>query len=326
MNTRVPVLALLAIVAACTADTGLPTELPKSKPKPVVAIVKAGGDNQAGVVYSVLPVDLQLRVTIDGTPASGVLVSWTATDGSIAAGSLTNADGVASATWQLGRNADVLKATARGRVGDSTFAVIFVSRATPGAPYTLVAPGGEISHRANQCLPPIYLSVTVEDIYGNWITDPVAQWRVVSGPLVEFPTAAPTSGNGRSFRPTGTAGPAFVEASLPGADTAVTIKLNLEPPRYVVYILDTYEEYPMQSGQNCSATDFTDTIPAGAVMHWSNLDYRARRIESTGAKSFPNTSLIASGSSDSTRFTEPGTYTYQVVDGYGKVTGTIIVR
>lgn len=70
---------------------------------PVATIHKLGGDGQTGTVGTTLPIPLSVRV-IDpvGNPIPNVAVAWWRNGVSVAPGSVTDAEGVATTQWTLG--------------------------------------------------------------------------------------------------------------------------------------------------------------------------------------------------------------------------------
>jgi plastocyanin len=69
-------------------------------------------DGQVGVVGAELPLPLSVRVESDGEPRAGVTVSWEASAGSILpVTSVSDAAGLASATWTLGTRTGAMTAT-----------------------------------------------------------------------------------------------------------------------------------------------------------------------------------------------------------------------
>jgi plastocyanin len=122
----------LAVTALLAGGCGGGNEPGVSAP----IIAKAGtksGDGQSGPVGQPLPSDLRVLVTRDGSPASGVTVTWATSSG----GSLnpttdeTDADGVSTSTWTLGSTRGQQSATATVQGGlNST--VTFTGTATGG--------------------------------------------------------------------------------------------------------------------------------------------------------------------------------------------------
>ncbi|MGH7702476.1 MAG: beta strand repeat-containing protein, partial [Gemmatimonadales bacterium] len=123
------------------------------------------GDNQTDTVGKTLPLPLCVRVADQGNnPSPGVTVSWTTPNGSITATSVTDFNGVATASWTLGTTAgtQTAQATAAGAP------VNFIANAVPGAvsasQSTLGASPGTIP--ASSGSSPSTLTVTARDQYG----------------------------------------------------------------------------------------------------------------------------------------------------------------
>ncbi len=119
---------MVAFLVACGHDS--PTTPPP--PRLPAAIVRAGGDSASGVVATVLPAFLRVRVTSrDGAGVAAVAVAWSADVGGVTGGTTaSDADGYATSAWRLGTLAGVQHAHATV-AGLGT--VEFTATAGPGA-------------------------------------------------------------------------------------------------------------------------------------------------------------------------------------------------
>ena len=99
----VRVAAVAAWLAACS-DASAPAGLD------VIPVDPTNG--QIGVVGAELPLPLSVRVESDGAPRAGVTVDWAVSAGSILpARTVSDAAGLASATWTLGPKIGTMTAT-----------------------------------------------------------------------------------------------------------------------------------------------------------------------------------------------------------------------
>ena len=99
----VRVAAVAAWLAACS-DPSAPAGLK------VAAVDPTNG--QIGVVGAELPLPLSVRIESDGEPRAGVTVSWEVSAGTILpAQTVSDAGGLASATWTLGPEIGTMTAT-----------------------------------------------------------------------------------------------------------------------------------------------------------------------------------------------------------------------
>lgn len=152
---------LLAIVATGCNNS------PTGAPAPITAITVAGGDQQVGTPGYVLQDSLSIRLLdTDGVPVVGAVVEWTtqAREGALTPStSMTDAAGVASTTWRLGRDPGTQGASAS-------------FRSLTAAHFTATASTGEVSHASG----------TLGYQCGRYADDVVRCW------------AAPDLGNGRA--------------------------------------------------------------------------------------------------------------------------------
>ncbi len=129
---RLTTLLVLGLLGACSGGT--------TNPEPHgPRITLVSGDGQLGLPSTVLPQSLQVRVEDGGAPLAGVAITWTVTrgDGGVAVRvTSTGADGVASATLQLGPGVGLNEVVATG--SEIPGEVRFTATATLTPPTVLV--------------------------------------------------------------------------------------------------------------------------------------------------------------------------------------------
>src|SRR6478752_2938115 len=97
----------LAAVAA-----GLPGCSDSSGPPALTVSAVAGTDGQTALTGATLPQPLGVLVESDGAPKADVAVTWHASDGTVVpASGVTDATGLASATWTLGAAVGAMSVT-----------------------------------------------------------------------------------------------------------------------------------------------------------------------------------------------------------------------
>ena len=100
-----PLCTLLLLARCGGSDLVLPAEPPTSPPRGAFRIEPISGDDQSGIVGTVLSDPLSVRISTDsGSPIEGVTVSWAAASGGSvsAATSTTDIEGVARVLRTLG--------------------------------------------------------------------------------------------------------------------------------------------------------------------------------------------------------------------------------
>lgn len=141
MSRTSPALAgllLAAALGACSSDNG---GAPSTQ-----AIAKTAtnsGDAQTGTAGVALANPLRVVVTDAGTAQSGVTVTWaTASGGTLTPGGVTDASGIATATWTLGAGGGAQTATAS--LAGATGSPVTFTATSPVVPTITVAPGGAL--------------------------------------------------------------------------------------------------------------------------------------------------------------------------------------
>jgi hypothetical protein len=279
------------------------------------------------VVGAALPLPLRVQVKLEGEPQAGVTIHWHASQGAVApVESVSDGDGVASATWTLGTSAGP-------ETADATIAGLPASRATfsatglPGPVAAIEAVGGDGQTSPANRQQFSSMVVVVSDQYGNALPGQAVSWTVESGPVAFSMKEGTTDATGRStaiVEPTGTAGGAVVRAATTGSTASASFALTVLPPAYRVVL----DNYVFRSDQNGSRTPAVDTIPVGATMEWllDPFDYDLHRIVSVGLPSFPDAEIpYANPSLVSRTFVTAGTYEYADFY-YPDDRGTLVVR
>jgi hypothetical protein len=139
-------------------------------------------------------------------PVSGVIVTWSATDGSLSsATSVTDANGIAEVTFTLGPTATSdLRVTAdvSGLIGSP---IRFQARSTPGNPTGIIAIAGneQFGLVQQKTIAPYVAGVT--DAYGNFVEGVNVAWRVETGGGSVDPPGSVTIRSGGSSPPVASA-------------------------------------------------------------------------------------------------------------------------
>ena len=171
------VAACLMLIAACSSgDSGSPP------PPPALVAARApiSGNAQTGTVGQPLASPIRVLVTRDGAPEPGATVTWaaTGTGASIAPPSgVTDAAGLAQATWTLPQAAGARTATAA--VADASGSpVSFSATANPGPATQLNRTGGNGQSGSINVALPTPLQVTAVDQFGNGVAGVGIAWQV----------------------------------------------------------------------------------------------------------------------------------------------------
>lgn len=188
-SRRVLLSAALVLLGACGGADGTgPT------PSRLITVVSGDGSS-AAVATGVL---LSVRVTTDaGGIEEGVTVAWSVLSGagSITASSVTNAQGLATATFTLGQVAGTQKAraTAEG-VGGSPATFTVTAVAGPATQLKKSAGDGQ-SGWGGAALPVAY-AVVAKDQFNNPVAGATVNWAVASGGGSLSATSSVTSSSG----------------------------------------------------------------------------------------------------------------------------------
>jgi len=295
----------------------------------VTGAVVAATQLQSAEVGFALPQPIQVRVTRNGAPKAGVPVSWSASGGTITESSVTNTEGVASATLTLGTRAGavIAKATVQGDRGGP---LTFQGTALAGPPAVMRA-----SPSNTQVLPAFMLEfeplvVVVLDRYSNGVPGAPVTWMVEQGSVTLLNPDARADVTGRSWASIAHAlapgGNAVVKASL-GDLPPVRFQLATDPPQDAIFL--DYWNSVFVSGRNRSYPA-VDTVLVGATVTWEHVDAGwfgiFGSLSSVGTPALPGGGGIFAPTTGllQIRFTEPGTYRY--TDPVSGATGTLVVR
>jgi hypothetical protein len=294
----------------------------------VSATATASGNGQAGAVATALPLSLRVLVDSAGTK-QGVTVTWHTSNGLVTPqASVTDAAGIATATWTLDTVVGTQSATA-SVAGLNTVRFRATALAGPAALIQKVLGDSQTMGVNARFSSP--LGVFVTDRYRNAVSGQAVTWTVVNGPvrlsLDDIPSKTDLNGySAMDLSPVGTEGSALVRASLPRGGPATDFTLTVGPPQYVVMLVGG----SFISVQNGTGTPAIDTVPAGQTVQWllGPSDYADfHHLVSVGTPSFlapgsPNTFP----STVSVTFTQPGTYDYADFYNPRTATGVIVVR
>ena len=294
------------------------------------AVSDASGNGQAGAVAAALPLPLRVLVDSAGTK-QGVTVTWHTSNGLVTPqASVTDAAGIATATWTLDTVVGTQSATASVA---GLNAVRFRATALAGPAALIQKVRGDSQTMGVNARFSSPLGVFVTDRYRNAVSGQAVTWTVVNGPVSlireDFGTATTTDLDGyatTSLRPAGTEGGALVRASLRGGGAVADFTVTVGPPQYLVMLVGL----SFMSVQNGTTNPAVDTVPAGQTVQWllGRSDYADfHRLISVGTPTF-----LVPGSSNSfpstvsVTFTQPGTYDYADFYNPRTATGVIVVR
>jgi hypothetical protein len=294
-------------------------------------VATASGNGQTGAVATALPLPLRVLVDSAGT-RQGVTVTWHTSNGLVTPqASVTDAAGIATASWTLDTVVGTQSATA-SVAGLNTVGFRATALAGPAALIQKVLGDSQtVGVNARFCSP---LGVFVSDRYRNAVSGQAVTWTVVNGPVSliredEPRTVTMTDLDGyatTSLRPAGTEGGALVRASLRGGGAVADFTVTVGPPQYLVMLVGL----SFMSVQNGTTNPAVDTVPAGQTVQWllGRSDYADfHRLISVGTPTF-----LVPGSSNSfpstvsVTFTQPGTYDYADFYNPRTATGVIVVR
>ena len=291
------------------------------------------GNGQTDTVLGTLP--SPYRVTLKnetGAVVAGVTVTWAATVGSVNGSGTTttmsDAAGNDTVSRTLGSVAgtQTAQATVRGLIGSP---VTFTATALPGFPTQIAKNAGDNQTGAINSPLPAQQSVIVHDSHGNVVPMVPVTWSVGVGGGSVNPTNTTTGSNGvasttRTLGATlGTQTDAATTPGLAGSPVVFTATGALA----VQVGGDIYNNVFFKSVHNGSQNPAVDTIPAGAAVIWEWVGSLSHGVESTGAPSFNNSSIMTgAGKSYSVTFTSPGTYSYDCLVHGVQMTGRVVVQ
>ena len=191
-------------------------------------IALSSGNMQTGVVGMPLPQPIAVVVRDQyDNPVPVVSVNWQADPccGSIVSNGVTNASGIASASWTIGPEAGVGTQTATAAAPGLTGSPIqFTASATAGAAAVLeIISGNNQSAMAGSPLP-APLVVRVSDVYSNPVSGVTVNWAAATGGgTVSAPTSTTNASGNASINRTlgGTVGAQTTTAAVAGTTPGV---------------------------------------------------------------------------------------------------------
>lgn len=313
------VAAGLALLAACSSDGGSGPPAPSL----VAARAPVSGNAQTGTVAQPLANPIRVLVTRDGAPEPGATVTWAAsgTGASIAPPSgVTDAAGLAEATWTLPQAAGARTATAT--VADASGSpVSFTATAVAGPATQLNRTDGNAQSGPIDVALPTPLQVTAVDQFGNGVAGVGIAWAVTGG---GGSVASPNSTTGASGAATmvWTLGPTLGAQTAEGASVGLT-------GSPVAFTATGTPPVTSVSVQNNLYSPSAVTVTAGTQVRWTwtNTGGIAHSVTSTGAPSFTGSAILTgNGSTFTFTFTTPGVYTYECAVHGAAMSGMVTVN
>ena len=335
-GTAALALGAAAALAGCGGGGG--DANPNPSPLVLAKAPSASGDAQTGPVSNALPNELRVLVTRDGSPQSGVTVTWSTSNGSLnPASGQTDATGIAASTWVLGANAgaQTAQAAVQGATGSP---VTFTATATAAGPPLVIAKdpsasGDGQTGPVNQALPnDLRIVVTRDGAPQSGVT---VAWSTSDGSLNPTSGLTDASGIGAS---TWTLGPnngaLTAQAAVPGATGSpvaftATATGGPPPPPPPSTISITVGNIFFKSARNATTNPAVDTLAVNgmATWTWTNTGTTSHSVLSTGSPSFTSSAVSAvDGMSYSFTFPQAGTYTYECAVHGTQMTGRIVVK
>ena len=225
----------LVFAVACAAAFACSDGPSEPRLGPPAQVTAVAGDEQTGGVTTALALPLQVRVVdANGRPVPGTPVRWSASSegGTVAAvaDATTDAQGLAQATWTLGRRSG--RHEAYGTVGDLAPAT-FRASAQPAAASMLERVAGNAQSGVVAAPLDSPLVVAVRDPHGNGVAGRNVTWTVTAGSLAITSSSALTDSLGRASAQLtlGTrAGTSIVTANLSGIQPVAFTVSSLAGP------------------------------------------------------------------------------------------------
>lgn len=292
--------------------------------------VRAVGATRVGEVGNDTDQPLRIRVTRQGQAAVGIPVEWTVTSGTATANtSVTDQDGLATASWHLGPVAGRVKASASVR-GHLDGPAVLDGVAMPGAVSSIVLASGGAPRPANLRYIDDRITVKLRDQFGNAVPDASVTWEVLHGPAsVEALSSMSDSAGVIAARlmPNGTPGSVSLRVTTTGAaPKSQDFDFAFTAPVFAVY-LSGWTSRSLTNGSSPAV----DTIPAGSTFYW--VSHHAGEsvyfVESVGTPAFIGGGLLGSEmgyGNDTTTAVFPVAGIYHWRDAWGQATGTVVVK
>jgi plastocyanin len=203
-NTALALGVVAALVGGCGSGGD---STPNPSPLAVAKEPTASGDAQTGPVSEPLPNSLRIVVTRDGSPQSGVTVTWSTLTGSLAPISgPTGGDGIAASSWTLGPTAGAqsAQATVAGATGSPvTFSATASAGPPPPPPNTIAITVGNIFFQSNRNGTS---NTAVDTVAVNgtatwtWVNTDATPHSVQSFGTPAFTSSALQTGNGKTYQ------------------------------------------------------------------------------------------------------------------------------
>lgn len=254
--------ALVIGLSASTCD--LPDPVPEA-----TSLERVSGDAQQAEVGAALPDPLVVRVLDqDGNPMAGVQVDWSTDDGTVAAGSASDADGLTSATWTLGTEAGSQSAAA---ALDASTSVAFTATAVAGALSSITLDPDSLGFDAFGDTATIEAAGT--DGHGNPVGF-TATWvsRDTAAAAVDAAGKVTAKGNGSTWAVVSSNG---VSDSARVVVQQAAASVEVSPAQDTVLVGGT-------AGFTAAARDANAHALAGAAFTWGTMDTLIATVDSLG--------------------------------------------
>jgi hypothetical protein len=337
-STLAAVAAVAALAVGCGGGGG--DSNPNPSPLALAKEPSASGDAQTGPVSNALSNQLRVLVTRDGSPQSGVSVTWSTSDGSLAPTSgPTDATGITASTWVLGPTAGAQSAQAAvaGAAGSPVTFSATATAAPPPPPPLIVAKAPTESGDAQtgpvgQALPNELRIIVTRD--GTPQSGLTVNWSTSNGSL--DPTSGPTDESGIgttawTLGPTG--GAQTAQAAVTGATGSpltftATATGGPPPPPAPDAVSITVGNIFFRSDRNGTSNTAVDTVAVNgtATWTWVNTGSTPHSVQSTGTPFTSSALMTGNGQTYQVTFTQAGTYTYNCAEHGNLMTGRIVVR
>ncbi|MDP9145764.1 MAG: hypothetical protein M3N43_13930 [Actinomycetota bacterium] len=317
MTTASRLLLLLPLLA-CGAESG-PSG---GTDEPVVAMAKLApsGDGQTGGIGTTLPLPLQVRITEDGVPLAGRVVTFTPGPGAgtlLPATDTTGIDGIASAEWHLA-NASGTRSVTVGSVGVVGSPQLFQATVLPGPATDLSAVSGAGQVQEAGLLYAQPLIVRVSDAFNNPVGGVTVQWTVVTGTGSPQTPTSQTQPDGRAAL--------TLEAGDSTGDLVVRVTTTSVPADTVAFALDVIPAATVVSVASNIFIPQHITIPAGGTVRWNWVNGTHNVALLNGPGTFPDSPLLMTPNSHGPFIlTAVGVYNYECAVHEGMV-GSITVQ
>jgi plastocyanin len=327
-HIQATIVVLGVLLSGCGGDGDSGT------PPSTISIAKTStnsGDAQTGTVGQPLASPLQVVVTDGGAPTVGTTVTWAATDfvGEVApTAAVTDANGVASASWTLSTVSGPQSATAT-LSGANGSPVTFTATANPDVATALTEAGGngQVGNINSQLAQ--QLQAKVGDQFGNGIAGVDVAWAATGGTVSA--TTAPTNASGISAVTVtlgSTPGPVTVTAtsgSLAGSPVTFNETAQTPPPIPTTASVQVGDNF-FTSNHNGTSNPAVDTVAVGGRVTWTwAATASSHSVQSFGSPGFTS-SAVQIGGSYAMTFGAAGTYSYRCAVHPTIMTGQVVVR